>query len=184
LAVLALELVGVPDGLVEERRDALGVGLGALAVVNSVGVGHVVHVVVRVELAVPARGEEELGTDALGAVLVEELLVGEEMAVHGRLGRLLVVQAVHADGLEAQVLLRRLLLVEDPLGLGPVGEGQSEVALVGVTGQHLEARREGLDLLALVLDEEVVCEHTADLRDHLGCSILVDEVESRCPEKC
>jgi hypothetical protein len=55
LAVLAVECVGVPDGLVEERRQTDGELLRALAAINQVGVSNVALVVVGCSvLAVPA----------------------------------------------------------------------------------------------------------------------------------
>ena len=92
LAGLALEGVGVPDGLVEERGQTGVEAVGALATVNQVGVGHVALVVGRLGvLSVPARREEDLGADTVGAVLVHVRLVGQEVAVARALGRLAVV---------------------------------------------------------------------------------------------
>lgn len=55
----ALEVVGLPDGLEEQRRNALVETLRAHTTVDEVRVGDVGLVVVRVVLAVPARREED-----------------------------------------------------------------------------------------------------------------------------
>lgn len=147
LAVDAGELGCVPDGLVEEAGEAGGEALGAGAVHHAVGVGDVVHLVLGSDvLAVPARGEHELGADAVLAVGVEVGLVGHEVAVEGALGRDVVVEAVEADGLLREAGLR-----------GGVALAGGKVALVAVTGDHLHAVGEGGDLgLAGGVVEEVV----------------------------
>jgi hypothetical protein len=69
------ELRGIPDNLVEEGDEALGVRVGANAVVDAIRVGHVRLVVGRIEvLAIPARWEEDLGTETVGAVDVGDLV--------------------------------------------------------------------------------------------------------------
>lgn len=173
----ALELVGVPDGLVEERGEASLVSLGALAAVNHAGVGNVAFVVRGGNvLAVPARGEEDLGTDTVGAIGVHVVLVGEEVAVARAFGSLVVVEAVEAKRLLAECELG--LVVGSPGRGWRVGDWASEVAETAVTRKHLEALGESLDVVA---EKEVVCEHTADLRDNLDLAILVDEVEGGGP---
>lgn len=147
LAVNAVELGRVPDGLVEEAGETDGEALGAGAVHHGAGVGDVVHLVLRGDvLSVPARGEHELGADAVLAVGVEVGLVGHEVAVEGALGGLAVVEAVEADGLLREAGLR-----------AGVRLGDAEVAQVGVTGDHLHSVGEGGDLgLAGGVVEEVV----------------------------
>lgn len=161
LAVDAGELGRVPDGLVEEAGETGGEALGAGAVHDAAGVGDVVHLVLGGHvLAVPARGEHELGADAVLAVGVEVGLVGHEVAVQGALGRLVVVEAVEAERLLGEALLG-----------GGVGLAGREVALVGVAGDHLHAVGEGGDLgLAGGVVEEVVRQHAADLLDQLVLS--------------
>ena len=191
LAVDAGERGRVPDGLVEEAGEADGEALGAGAVHHAAGVGDVVHLVRGGDvLVVPARGEHQLGADAVLAVGVQVRLVGHEVAVEGALGRDVVVEAVEADGLLREALLR---------GGGVLAGG--EVALVGVTGDHLHAVGEGGDLgLAGGVVEEVVArmwvsgsvgrgvsevnlrKHASNLVDELvlpGGSIL--EVHGRSP---
>ena len=172
----ALELVGVPDGLVEEGRVALVVAFRALATVDHVGVGHVALVVIGGLLAVAARGEHDLGTDTVGAVLVHVLLSGEEVAVARALGGATVVHAVHADGLLAERLLSHIL--RSPGRGWRVRDGTAEVAETRVASEHLEALGESLQVVA---DEKVVCKHTTDLGNDLGLAILVDEVQGRGP---
>ena len=172
----ALELVGVPDGLVEERRVALVVTFRALATVDHVGVGHVALVVRSGRIAVAARGEHDLSTDTVSAVLVHVLLVREEVAVARALRGPAVVHAVHADGLLAKRQLGHV--VRSPGRGWRVRNGTGEVAEARVTSEHLKALRESLQVVA---DEKVVCEHTTDLGNDLGLAILVDEVEGRGP---
>ena len=66
---LVVEWLGVPDDLVEELRSGDRVGGWALAVGlegAGLGVGHVAHVVGRIQvLAIPAGGELDDGHDAL-----------------------------------------------------------------------------------------------------------------------
>jgi hypothetical protein len=147
LTIHAVELSGVPDSLVEEARETDGEVRGARAVHDGAGVCDVIHLVLGSNvLAVPARGEHQLGADAVLAVGVEVGLVGHEMAVEGALGREAVVEAVEADGLLGEALLG---------GRGGLASG--EVALVGVAGDHLHAVGEGGDLgLAGGVVEEVV----------------------------
>ena len=76
LAVIphVLELVGVPDDLVEDGDEALWVGIWTLAAVDVAWVGHVRLVVWRVEvLAIPARREENLSADTVWTVLLWEM---------------------------------------------------------------------------------------------------------------
>lgn len=97
---LVLEGVGVPDGLVEERRQTDVKTLGALATINQVRVGYMALVVLGINiLAVPARREEEFGTDTVGAVGIHVRLVGQEVTETGTFRSLVVVEAVEAKRL-------------------------------------------------------------------------------------
>jgi hypothetical protein len=177
LTSLALESVGVPDGLVEERGETSLETLGALSTINHAGVSDVALVVLGGDiLAVPARREHDLGADTVGAVLVHELLVGKEVTVAGALRGLVVVHAVEAKRLLHESLLGHVVL--GPLVGWRVGNGTGEVAVTAVTSEHLEALGESLEVLA---EEEVVCKHTTNLGDDLGLATLVDEVQRRGP---
>jgi hypothetical protein len=177
LAVLAVEGVGVPDGLVEERGQAHGEALGANTAIDHAGVSDVALVVRgRDVLAVPARGEEDFSADALGAVGVEVLLVGQEVAVARAFGLAGIVHAVEAERLLHQRLLGHV--GGGPCGRGRVREFACEVTHARVSGNHLETLGEGLDVVS---NKHVVCEHTTDLGNNLGLATCVDEVQRRCP---
>ena len=127
-------------------------------------------------LAVPARGEEELGTDTVDAVLVHVLLAGHGVAVTRALGGLVVVEAVEADGLLAKGELSLVLWAP---GRGwRVGNDTGEVAQAAVTGEHGEALGEGLDVFA---QEEVVGKHTTNLGNDFGHAALMHKVKRGCP---
>lgn len=146
LASHALERVGVPDGLVEERNEAGLKALGAFSVHHERRVGHVGFVVGGVDvLAVPARWEHHLETKAIGAILIQIILVGHVVTVERRLAGFVVVQAVEAKSLLAQGPLRTLL--PDPEGLWGIGDGPGEIPLESITGDHTEALRKGLDVV-------------------------------------
>jgi len=172
LTSLVLESIRVPDGLVEERRQTGLEALGALASVNQTWVSNMALVVRRLGiLAVPARWEEDLSTNTVRAVGVQVCLVRHLMAVTGAFGSLAIVQAVEA----------KRLLSESELGLvlGAPGRCWSiwpwagEVTKTRVTRKHLETLGESLKVVA---QEQVVCEHTANLRDNLDSAIFMDEM--------
>ena len=178
LAALALEGVGVPDGLVEKGGKTGLVTLRARATVNQVGVCHVRLVVIGCDiLAVPARREEDLGANAVGAVSVEEVLVWHEVAVARALGGLVVVEAVEAQGLLHERLLGHVRGA--PRGCWLVRDWASEVAHAGVTSEDLKTFGKGLNVVA---EEEVVGEHSADLGNNLSLAIGVGEVQGRGPK--
>lgn len=189
LARLALECLGSPDGLVHETRNLGLEALGAVAVHDKVGVSHVGPVVLRVEvLAIPARREHDLGANTIGAVGIEVVLVGHVVAVQCALGSNAVVEAVEADGALSQVGLRSLsklgphgLLRVDILD---VATGDGIVTTRVVSGNHAESGRKSLDALVgvgSILEEEVVRQQTADLRNELEGAVGVLEVERRSP---
>jgi hypothetical protein len=152
LAVFAVKGVGVPDGLEEERGETDREILGAVAAVDHAGVRDVALVVIGVNvLAVPARGEEELGADTLRAVGIEVTLVGHEVAVARALGLAGVVHAVEAERLLHESLLGHV--IGGPLRCRRVGDGTGEVTHARVSGNHLEALGESLDVVS---DKHVV----------------------------
>jgi hypothetical protein len=173
-----VELVCVPDRLVEQRRQTDWETWRALAAVDVVRVGHVALVVGGSDvLAVPARWEEDLSADTVVAGRVQELLVRHEVAVTRALRLLVVTHAVEAKRLLAESHL--VLVLGGPCRSWRVWDWASEVAQTRVTCKHLEFLGEGLEVVA---QKEVVCEHTTDLRDDLGHAIFVNEVQRRCPE--
>ena len=180
LTRLALESVGVPDSLVEEGWQACLVAFGTLATVDQIGVSDVGLVVVRLDVfSIPARGEEDLGADAVGAVGIQVLLVGHEVAVARALRGTVVVEAVEAEGFLAEGFLGHVF--GTPRRCWRVGDRAGEVAQARVTGEDLEALREGLDVVA---KKKVVGEHTANLGNDFGLAIGVSKVQGRCPVVC
>ena len=107
-------------------------------------------------VANPAGWEHEFESDAVGAVGIKKSLVGEVVAHQSRLSGLVIVKTIDADGQLSKdglvnIALRppsRLLRV----GTGVIPRG-GKVTSVVVTSNHPEARREGLNILAI---EEVV----------------------------
>lgn len=189
LARLSDKGIGSPDGLIHEARDLSLETLGAVAVHDEIGVGHVGPVVLGVEvLAVPARGEHDFGTDTVGAVGIEIVLVGHVVTVQGALGSLAIVEAVESDGTLSKIGLRSLsktgpdgLLRVDILD---VAAGNGVVAARGVAGNHAESRRERLNTAAgvgSIREQEVVRQQTADLGNELVRAVGVLEVERRSP---
>lgn len=175
--------VGVPDGLVEERRKLGLEASGAGSSHDLVRESNVRAVVVRVEInTVPAAGEHELKTDTVKAVGIKVVLVGQEVTVQRSLGSAGIVEAVEAQSL----LLKSELadLVSAPETLGGVRNWPGEVTETLVTRDHLEALRESSDVargVAGVGVQEVVCEHTTDLGDDNTGSVGVHEVKRWSP---
>ena len=146
-SLLATERVGVEDGLEEERRQTDGESWGAGTILNGARVGHMAHVIGGVEiLAVPAAREEQLGTETITALALEEVLVRHEVAEQRILWLTLVVETVEADGLLSETTLGGLLT--GPRRDRRVGNGQGELAASGVTSDHGESGGEGLGLAA------------------------------------
>lgn len=176
LAVLASEELSGPDGLVEKEGVVHIVPLGALALLDQVGVGNVAVVVVGVGLTGTAARETDLETHAVRAVLVHVRLGWKLVAVERRLRVAVVVEAV-----EAESALGQPELVIGLLGPGAerlVGERAVEVTSVLVTSDGTEALREGLDVVHVV---EVVGKKTTDLGNNDRGAIVVDEVKRRGP---
>lgn len=150
LARLSNEVLGSPDGLVHETRDLGLEARGAVAVHNKIRVCQVVPVVIRIEiLAVPARREHDFGANAVGAVGIEVVLVGQVVTVQCALRFLVIVEAVESDGTLSQIELRSLSKA-GPFGLFgvgilDVGTSNRVVTAVSVSGNHAESGRERLD---------------------------------------
>jgi hypothetical protein len=182
-----VERLGVPNGLEEEQRHAGGVGRRAVSVhqddtsivVNtSLEESHVARVVGRVEvLPVPARREEDVGTDTSRALLVGEVDGVISANTGGRavrgVGESGSLPATEAEG----VSLRTCLVDSLPL------------ADHGVTGDHTETLGEGGDLRATgrldVVDGHTTVGRTSkvvgDLRNTSEGSVLVPEVHDGSP---
>lgn len=165
---LVLECGHVPNGLVEQTRQAHGEIGRAVTVHDQVRVSHVAHVVFRVKAdAIPARREHELEANSIGAVRINVVLGWQEVAVQRALCSLGVVQAVETKCALGQVGLGDLVqgaperLVR--VGLLVVASADRIVAAIGVTGDHLEALGESLDVLAV---QEVVPERRHQYPDH------------------
>lgn len=106
--------------------------------------------VIRIEiLAVPARREHDFGANAVGAVGIEVVLVGQVVTVQCALRFLVIVEAVESDGTLSQIELRSLSKA-GPFGLFgvgilDVGTSNRVVTAVSVSGNHAESGRERLD---------------------------------------
>lgn len=132
-------------------------------------------VVIRVQVdTIPARGEHELETDAIGAVGVNVVLGGQEVTVQRALSGLGVVEAVESEGTLLQVVLGGLA-EGSPQGLGRVGVlvagvTDSVVTALGVSGDHAESRGEGDDGLVATGScvQEVVAVEGVSKRVRLG----------------
>jgi hypothetical protein len=140
----AFEHVGLIDDLVEHGRKTLVVTFGASTVSAVRGVGNMIHVVLGIKLAIPARGKHDLSTNAIVAVLVDVGLVGHLVTFHGSFVADTVVHAVESkDGLQTRLL--------NHVGLGPcLARGRLQLvfplakvfALERVASDHSEAGRE------------------------------------------
>lgn len=149
-----LEGVGVPDGFIEERDHSVLEALGALAIFDQGGVCDMGSVVIGVKVfTVPARWEHDFEANTVNAVLVEERLVREGVAVQGWFSLGIIVQAVKAKGLLAKSKLGDR--IARPGGLRRVGEGTSEVTLVLVSSKHAQSLGERLGVVSI---EKVVAE--------------------------
>jgi hypothetical protein len=197
-AVATGVVAGLPDSLIQQVGKVNIEALGAVAAADAVGESDVRAVVLRIAvLAVPARGEVDLGADAIGTVLLDELLVRKVVAVEGGLGLTSVVQAVEADGALHVGLLgldaQGGPLVLDGVGLERIPGGPG--APLAVTSNHAEARREGREVVQVVLVIAVGCQgwplngmgtdlrkHATNLLDELKlASVGVLEVHRRVP---
>lgn len=148
LAIVVLEFLGVPDGLVEEGDQAMLVSLRAGTVHDEGGIGDVRFVILRVDiLAIPAGGEHDLKAKTVRTEEVQEGLLWQIVTVQGSLSGLVVVQAIETNGLLAQGSLRAL--ITEPERLGGIGDRPGKVALEGIASEHTEVRREGLDVLSI-----------------------------------
>jgi hypothetical protein len=160
----AAKVTDVVVDLVEDGNQVDRVSVGALAAVVATtdGVRHVRLVVSRIEVdTIPARGEEDLSAETIGAVLSRETIAGAGTAT--------VIEANEADSLRCEVA--------------------SVVALEGVTGKHTEALGEGLELIVVgTTTLEIVDSHTAidtsavaSLVNILKRTVLVLVVKRRGP---
>lgn len=148
-----------------------------------------IPVIGRVEiLAIPARRKHELYSDSVGAIGIEISLVREIVAVKGAFRVPAVVETVEADGALLKINLAGLA-ERDPerlfrISLLDIEPSNGVVTAETVSSDHAEAFRESLDPCArvvVVLEEEVVRKHSADLLNKLVGAIGVLEVEGRCP---
>lgn len=154
---MAVECVGVPDDLVEERWYPLGEAWRTVAGHDLTWVGHMVLLILRHHLvSIPARWEHQLETNTISAVCIEVGLIWEEVAVERALGGLLVVEAVETEsGLTKEGL--GVVRSSAPKGFLDIGNRVGEVALVGITGDHLEASWEASEgIIAGIRVQEVV----------------------------
>lgn len=169
--ILSLELVGSPDGLVEERWEALGeasrtVPSHALGWVLDVGLA----IITRRINPVPARREHDFKANAISTIRIHECLVRKEMTEERTfIGTLGVVEAVESksSGLEEFLRVVGALI---PEGLLDIGNRVAEVALIGVTSDHVEACRECRDGgVAFVGEQKVVSEMVSKDLVFSGC---------------
>jgi len=151
LSVNASKGIGVPDGLEEERRKFDRKSFGAISSHDLVWESNVVAVVRRVEiLSVPAAWKHELQAETIGTLRVQERLFREEVAVERSFRGGVVVETVETDGVLSQSRLGR------EVGTSPVGLWRirnrviGEVAKSFVSGDHLEAVREGSNVAGRV----------------------------------
>lgn len=181
----ALVGLGVVVDLEEDVRSvnpALGAVLLAVAGVG--GEGHVLLVVGEAGGGVVARGEVDVETERrvhavagdVGEANTGALVVGVD---HAGLG------AVGADGVRGRVVAGsragELDLVDGALGrVELVAASRGRSALHGIAGQHLQAGREGLDLVVGGL-EEVVDVGVVDVDVLKVARLGVVEVERRVP---
>jgi hypothetical protein len=160
----ATEVTDIVVDLVEDGDQMNRVRVGALAAVVAAtnGVRHVRLVVSRIKVdAIPARGEEDLSTETIGAVLSRKTVGGAGAAA--------VVETNEADSLRFEVA--------------------SVVALEGVTSKHTETLGEGLKLVVVgATTLEIIDGHTtvdtgtiARLLNVLERTVLVLVVEGRGP---
>jgi hypothetical protein len=183
---LAVELAGIPDDLEEEKGHASGVGGGAASNVEeetvtadgALGVSHVRRVVRGVEiLSIPARGEEDVGTDSSGTLSGGE---GDGVPASGtrvRVGTVTLevrAEATEANGTSIDIVGSR----------GPPCTGH------WVTSDHTETLLESSDLLITADGLDVIDGHTTvgvadELVGHLGyaneTAVAGLEVEDGCP---
>jgi hypothetical protein len=86
---------------------------------------------------IPARREHELESNTIETIGIEVRLVGKEVAVERTLRGDGIIEAVKTkSSLTEEGLLGH---VACPVRLWEIRDGVTEVALIGVTGDHLEA---------------------------------------------
>lgn len=168
LSSLPGKRVGIPDGLIKERNETSLEALGAVTSHDLAGIRNMaLHILAGLVLAVPAAREHELETDAIFAVGIKIGLVWHEVTVKGTLSSLRVIEAVESKGgltEESLGVIRSLV----PVGLWNVGHRVREVALVGVTGDHLKSLWEGGHLgLASIGVKEIIAVRSLVTYSHL-----------------
>jgi hypothetical protein len=133
------KLIGIPDGLIEERNETSLETLGAITSHDLAGVRNVaLHILAGLVDTIPATREHKLETDTIFAIGIEISLVWQEVTVQRTLGSLGVVEAVESkSGLAEESLGVVWSLV--PVGLWNIWYRVREVALVGVTSNHLKS---------------------------------------------
>lgn len=142
MSTLSLESIGSPNSLIEQTWKTLRETRRAVSSHDLTRVGNVRLLILGgTILSIPARREHELETDTISAVGIKVGLVWEEVAVERTLGGLGIVEAVESEsGLTEEWLL---CIFAEPEGFLDIGDGVSEVALVGVACDHLETSGEG-----------------------------------------
>lgn len=151
LPVLAVERIGIPDGLVQHRHDPFIETSRAIARHPQVRISHVAHVILAIGLPVPAAREHKLETEAVRTVGIKVGLVREKVTEQRRLGLFTVIQAIETKRLLSESVLRHVVPL--PLRLGWIGDWESKVTPFRVTGDHLKTGWEGLNILS---EQEVI----------------------------
>src|SRR5262245_22678029 len=130
-----------------------------------------VLVVRRIVLAIPARWEEDLCANTVKAVGVHIGFIRKEVAVHGRLRRLLIVETIEAKRLLSKGKLRFVIISSERFLL--IWYGSGKVTQTGVSSEHTKAFWESFDGLSVIVEEKVVCKHSSYLLNNLNSTILV-----------
>lgn len=150
--ITTLERSCVPDGLIQETGHTNRVRWRARTSHDKIGVSHVGHVVLAVQvLAIPARGEHQLHTDTITTVGIKISFVRHVVSVQSCLWLSRIVQAVEANGsLGENTLL--CLTSGSPEGFWWIrlaGVSSSVSTASSITSNHAEIVGEGLHIVSV-----------------------------------
>lgn len=176
LARHSSELLGGKNGLEEEEWVVDVITFGAVTFLDERWVGDVRSVIVGVDLTRAARWKGHFEAQTIDTVVVHLILGWKDVAVERGFGLFAIVQAVEADGalLEEELIGR----IGGPQAQLLIREGTGKVAVGWVSGDHLEAFGEGLEVIKV---EQVVCEHASHVLDHFDLTVAVLKVQWRGP---
>lgn len=150
------KLPRIPNGFVQETRQAHAKAHGTIPIQHRTRVGDVISVIPRVQIPpIPAARKSEFHAQAVSTVLVNVRLAGHAVTHERRLGCRRVVETIEAESSAREKVLR-IVGRDMPLRLFDIGRDKGKRAKCRITREHLEAGRECLDGTFLVVSVKEV----------------------------